>query len=69
MEKGKNTMKCICCNKQVPPWMDYCADCEEEIQTVYVQDSQYVSFLKGIHPASIPNDFMSVNYSFLIDIC
>lgn len=60
-------LHCIACNRNVPPWEDYCEECKEAISLVYVDDTAYADLLKAIHPSDVPFDFVSVNYVWSID--
>ena len=51
-------LHCLACDTIVAPWEEYCADCREAINAVYVEDSKWATFLKGVYPSKIPADFI-----------
>lgn len=60
-------LHCVACNVAVPPWKEFCDECEEAIQGVYSSDHVYVRFMRNLHPYSIPENFLSITYDWAID--
>lgn len=58
---------CVACNSPTYYDSDLCFECEEAVSHVYDEDTEYIQYVRGIHPSVIPYDFLSVTYAFETD--